>query len=123
MKHFYIGHTHGSWHRTLLSRMLAVTVMTMLAVTVCAQKGLAVDEVFSRFGHERGSKMVEMNNTTLLRYDDGKKALDTTAVVPYTASESNLVMFRAMMRTRPYLTAQLSKSGLYGVGEQPGDGI
>ena len=45
MKHFYIGHTHGSWHRTLLSRMLAVTVMTMLAVTVCAQKGLAVDEV------------------------------------------------------------------------------
>lgn len=68
MKHFYICHTHGSWHRTLLSRMLAVTVMTMLAVTVCAQKGLAVDEVFSRFGHERGSKMVEMNNTTLLGY-------------------------------------------------------
>ena len=39
-------------------------------------------------------------------------------MVPYTASESNLVMFRAMMRTRPYLTASLSKSGLYGLGEQ-----
>lgn len=61
---------------------------------------------------------IRLNATALMRYENGEKALDTKAVVPYTASESNLAMFRALMRTRPYLTAEFTKSGLYGLGEQ-----
>ena len=90
-----------------------------MQAAVAAAKGEAeADEELLDLTLEMLNDHIRMNNTTLLRYDDGKKALDTTAVVPYTASESNLVMFRAMMRTRPYLTASLSKSGLYGLGEQ-----
>ena len=95
----------------------------MQAAVAAAKGEAAVDEELLDLTLQLLNDHIRLHSTTLLRYDGGEKALDTTAVVPYTASESNRAMFRAMMRTRPYLTAQLSKSGLYGVGEQPGDGI
>lgn len=67
-KHTYFNHTAGTRHLTLLVRVCTVLLMLLLVVPACAQKGLKVDEVFRRFGHERGSKMVEMNNTTLMGY-------------------------------------------------------
>ena len=95
----------------------------MQAAVAAAKGEAAADEELLDLTLQLLNDHIRLHSTTLLRYDGGEKALDTTAVVPYTASESNRAMFRAMMRTRPYLTAQLSKSGLYGVGEQPGDGI
>ena len=90
-----------------------------MQAAVAAAKGEAeADEELLDLTLEMLNEHIRMNDTTLLRYDGGEKKLDTTAVVPYTASESNRAMFRAVMRTRPYLTAQLSKSGLYGLGEQ-----
>ena len=93
-----------------------------MQAAVAAAKGEAeADEELLDLTLEMLNEHIRMNDTTLLRYDGGEKKLDTTAVVPYTASESNRAMFRAVMRTRPYLTAQLSKSGLYGLGEQSGN--
>ena len=61
---------------------------------------------------------VRAHGTTLMRYDARENALKTGAVVPYTASEEGLAAFRALMRTRPYLTAGFTQSGLYGLREQ-----
>lgn len=44
-------------------------ILTSLLLAVChvslAQQGLAVAEVFSRYGHEQGCRMVEMHDTRL----------------------------------------------------------
>lgn len=48
---------------------LLISLLMIAGHTVLAQQGLAVADVFSRFGHERGCKMVEMHNTTLRGYD------------------------------------------------------
>lgn len=64
----YFNNTAGTRRLTLLVRVCTVLLMLLLVVPACAQKGLKVDEVLRRFGHERGSKMVEMNNTTLMGY-------------------------------------------------------
>lgn len=95
-----------------------------MQAAVAAAKGEAeADEELLDWTLQLLNDHIRLHSTTLLRYDGGEKTLDTTAVVPYTASESNRAMFRAVMRTRPYLTAQLSKSGLYGLGEASVDGI
>ena len=51
-------------------RRMALIVLLMVAACPCAmaQKGLSVDQVFERLGHERGCKMVTMRNTTLKGY-------------------------------------------------------
>ncbi len=67
-EHTDLNHDAGIRRRTLLVRMCTVLLMMLLVVPACAQKGLKVDEVFRRFGHERGCKMVEMNNTTMRGY-------------------------------------------------------
>lgn len=68
MKHINANHNTGIRRQTMLVRMFTAMLMLLIALPVCAQKGLGVDEVFRRFGHERGSKMVEMNNTSLMGY-------------------------------------------------------
>lgn len=55
---------------------------------------------------------------TLMRYGERASVLDSTPVVPYTSSESNAAMFRALMRTKPYLAAAFDLSGLYGLTAQ-----
>lgn len=98
--------------------------MSACRAAVAAAKGeAAADEELLDWTLQLLNDHIRLHSTTLLRYDGGEKTLDTTAVVPYTASESNRAMFRAVMRTRPYLTAQLTKSGLYGLGETSVDGI
>lgn len=90
-----------------------------MQAAVAAAKGEAeADEELLDLTLQMLNDHIRLNSTTLLRFDSGEKTLDTTAVVPYTASESNRAMFRAMMRTRPYLTTALTKSGLYGLRDQ-----
>ena len=85
---------------------------------VAAAKGEAApDEELLDLTLQMLNDHIRLRSTTLLQYDGGEKPLDTTAVVPYTSSETNRAMFRALMRTRPYLTAGLSSSGLYGLRE------
>ncbi|MDD3409863.1 MAG: hypothetical protein PHY12_03550, partial [Eubacteriales bacterium] len=76
-----------------------VTVDTMELVAELAQKQLA------SIGCE------------LWRYD-GKGALDSSLVVPYTASESQAMPFTAVMQTQPYLIAKSDGNGLYGLSLQ-----
>lgn len=47
--------------RTTLTMVLLMAVM----MAVNAQEGLGVDNVFKRFGHSKGCKMVEMHDTQL----------------------------------------------------------
>ena len=61
---------------------------------------------------------IRAHGSALIRYDARENALKTGAVVPYTASEERLAAFRALMRTRPYLTAGFVQSGLYGLREK-----
>ena len=90
-----------------------------MQAAVAAAKGEAeADEEPLDLTLEMLNEHIRQRSTTLLRYDGGEIALDTTAVVPYTSSESSRAMFRALMRTRPYLTTELTKSGLYGLREQ-----
>lgn len=50
--------------RTVLAVALALTAV----ISAGAQKGLGVDNVFRRFGHSKGCKMVEMHNVRLHGY-------------------------------------------------------
>ena len=48
-------------------------IFVALFLTIChdslAQQGLAVADIFSHYGHERGCKMVEMHDTDLRGYE------------------------------------------------------
>lgn len=48
-------------------------ILVTLLMTIChvslAQHGLAVADIFTRYGHERGCKMVEMHDTYLQGYE------------------------------------------------------
>lgn len=55
---------HGLW-RILLIATLALTA----AAPATAQEGLNVNNVFLRFGHAKGCKMVEMHNAKLKGYN------------------------------------------------------
>ncbi len=52
------------------SRMyIIIALFLAVCQTASAQQSLAVADVFSRFGHERGCKMVEMHHTKLRGYE------------------------------------------------------
>ena len=46
-----------------------IALLLLVDHIALAQEGLAVADAFSRFGHERGCKMVEMHNTSLRGYE------------------------------------------------------
>ena len=54
-----------------MKRRLFILVALLIAVShhSLAQQGLAVADIFSRYGHERGCKMVEMHDTDLRGYE------------------------------------------------------
>ena len=56
-------------HNSLKRIMLTLVVMLAFAVTAAAQQGLHVDNVFKRFGHAKGCKMVEMHDAKLRGYE------------------------------------------------------
>ncbi len=48
-------------------------------------------------------------------YDDGIQTLDSQLVVPYTASETDVLPYTALMQTSPYLITRHLRNGLYGL--------
>lgn len=55
-------------HNSLKRIMLTLAVMLALALPAAAQHGLNIDNVFSKYGHAKGCKMVEMRDATLRGY-------------------------------------------------------
>lgn len=51
--------------RNLKRIMLTVLLTLTAALSAGAQKGLSIDNVFQRFGHAKGCKMVEMHDAKL----------------------------------------------------------
>lgn len=49
--------------------MTLALLLIAFAATALAQQGLKVADIFSRFGRERGCKMVEMHDTQLRGYE------------------------------------------------------
>lgn len=47
---------------------MAVALALMMHLAAIAQTGLSVNEVFTRYGHAKGCKMVSMRNATLKGY-------------------------------------------------------
>ena len=61
-------------------------------------------------------RAVVENGGALERFrEDSDHALDSDIVVPYTASETRIMEFAALMRTRPFFIASFRQSGLYGL--------
>lgn len=48
--------------------LTTILLLTCIAVSTLAQQGLRVADIFSRYGGERGCKMVEMHDTELRGY-------------------------------------------------------
>ena len=48
--------------------LTTILLLTCIAVSTLAQQGLRVADIFSRYGDERGCKMVEMHDTELRGY-------------------------------------------------------
>ena len=46
-----------------------ILLLVAIATSALAQQGLRVADIFSRYGHERGCKMVEMHDTELHGYE------------------------------------------------------
>jgi hypothetical protein len=46
-----------------------VALLVTISHVSLAQQGLAVADIFTRYGHERGCKMVEMHDTNLRGYE------------------------------------------------------
>ncbi|MBQ8097621.1 MAG: hypothetical protein IJ243_11185 [Prevotella sp.] len=46
-----------------------ILLLVAIATGALAQQGLRVADIFSRYGHERGCKMVEMHDTELHGYE------------------------------------------------------
>lgn len=55
--------------KNIMKITLTLLFLVMSAMTAAAQEGLSVDNVFKRFGHAKGCKMVEMHDTRLRGYD------------------------------------------------------
>lgn len=52
---------------TEIMRMtFTLLILLTISVTTSAQDGLAIENVFNRFGHEKGCKMVELHDTDFL---------------------------------------------------------
>lgn len=61
-------------------------------------------------------RAVIRNGGGLQRFrENGSDALDSDIVVPYTASETRIMEFAALMRTRPFFIASFRQNGLYGL--------
>ena len=56
---------HNSLKRMTLT--LAFAIISVLAAS--AQQGLNIDNVFKRYGHAKGCKMVELHDTKLRGYE------------------------------------------------------
>lgn len=54
----------NSWRKWLI-----IIVMMFSALAANAQEGLSVAKVFELYGHAKGCKMVEMNNTNIRGYE------------------------------------------------------
>ena len=54
-----------------MKRRLCILVALLMVIShdALAQQGLAVADIFTRYGHERGCKMVEMHDTDLRGYE------------------------------------------------------
>lgn len=86
------------------------------AAAIAGAKGEAVaTEALLELAQSLLQGEMQRMGSTLMRYGERAQALDTKAVVPYTASESQLAIFSALMRTRPYLTTPFTQNGLYGL--------
>ncbi|MDD3334372.1 MAG: hypothetical protein PHI98_02535 [Eubacteriales bacterium] len=60
---------------------------------------------------------IQKENQALQLFVNGQaQALDSTIVVPYTASETATMQYAALMRTKPFVIAPLRQGGLYGLG-------
>lgn len=49
--------------------LIFVALLVTISHVSLAQQGLAVADIFTRYGHERGCKMVEMHDTNLRGYE------------------------------------------------------
>lgn len=60
----------AQYHITTTARrtLIAVALALMMHLAAIAQTGLSVNEVFTRYGHAKGCKMVSMRNATLKGY-------------------------------------------------------
>lgn len=52
-----------------MKHTIALIAFLLVSASAMAQQGLAVEQVFSRYGHQRGCKMVEMHDTRLRGYE------------------------------------------------------
>lgn len=79
-------------------RRMAITavLLTVAFVAASAQEGLNVDNVFKRFGHSKGCKMVEMHDARLRGYE-----LDVYKSITYKNLASSI---------EPYLNADRKRA-------------
>lgn len=59
----------GDRKRILLQIIIALVLCSSPSLSIRAQQGLAVNDIFTRYGHQKGCKMVEMHNTRLRGYE------------------------------------------------------
>lgn len=59
----------GQRKRTLLRIAIALALCSSPTLSIQAQQGLAVNDIFTRYGHQKGCKMVEMHDTRLRGYE------------------------------------------------------
>ena len=79
-RYFYIG-----------SRMAAIVIMLMMTAATALAQNVHVGQLFSRFGHARGCKMVEMHDTELKGY-----SLSVYKSLTYCRRQQNEVNSRLM---------------------------
>lgn len=56
-------------HNILIRIMLTVITALAISATATAQQGLGIDNVFKRFSHTKGCKMVEMHDARLKGFE------------------------------------------------------
>ena len=62
-------------------------------------------------------KQLDAQGTRMNYYAATVETLDSQLVVPYTASETEVFAFTAVMRASPYLMAKHTRNGLYGLAQ------
>ena len=90
------------------------TALAAAAIAAAQGTAEATGELLS-LAADMLDRQIKAHGYGLYLLGDAASALDTSAVVPYTASESKTAMFSALMRTKPYLSAPFTQSGLYGM--------
>lgn len=84
------------------------------AIAAARGEGDPSDELMQVADDLFEEQMVRYNYSVCL-YGEQAESLETKSVVPYTASEHQNAEFNALMRTKPYLSAELDITGLYGL--------